>query len=133
MKSKISEKRILRLFGGFLAAVLWLWSALLFWVFGQDLVWSLILIISGILLAILACFTPLWLDGFYRNWVRGAEWINKTLTYILMVSVYLMVFLPIGLIRKVTGKSGFQREGDTQSGFRIKSQPIEKSDMENPY
>lgn len=71
---------------------------------------------------------------FYKPWMAFAEklgWIN---TRIILFVVFFLLFFPLGIIMRLTGKDPMQRKVDTALGsYRINRENPPKDHMENPY
>ncbi len=71
---------------------------------------------------------------FYHLWLmigRVLAWIN---TRLILGLVYIVVFLPVGLVLKIMGRDPLARNINRRTEtYRIPSRPEEPGQMEKPY
>ncbi|HSC75130.1 MAG TPA: SxtJ family membrane protein [Pseudomonadales bacterium] len=89
--------------------------------------------IGGIL--IIWAFThPASLIHFYKPWMAFAEKLGWLNTRIILSIVFYLLFFPIGIIMKLTGKDPMHRKIDTTlSSYRITRETPSRDHMEKPY
>jgi hypothetical protein len=109
-----------------------LFGLLLPWIFKLDFPrwpWVVTLVLSAWALLI-----PQTLNSLYRGWMKVGfvlGWVN---TRIILTMLFYTIFLPIGLILKITGKDpmtrSLRKEG---SDYRVTCIPMGKEHFERPY
>ena len=89
---------------------------------------------AGALIALVALVFPRAWRPFYQLWLRVGHvlgWIN---TRLILGLVYIVVFIPVGLILKIMGRDPMARRLNKQTEtYRVPSKPEEPGHMEKPY
>jgi predicted membrane protein len=127
------DRRTLRNFGITSAVIVVLiFGVLLPWLSGSGYpMWPWILSGSLILGGLLV---PGKLGPVYRAWMKFGYFMNKINTAIILTVVFILVFIPIGLIMKIIGRDVLFREFDQESeSYRIISENKEPKKMERPF
>lgn len=70
---------------------------------------NIYLLIIGIILPVLALLTPHWLTPFEVAWFKLGHVLGTINSYIILFFVYLLLFIPIGLILKILKKDPLKR------------------------
>lgn len=95
----------LRRFAGIMATVFAFIGAWVYWREGRMAVWT---IVASLVILVPGIFIPRLLAPFYRLWMNvghGLGWIN---TRIILGVMFFGIITPLGLFRRVIGKSGLQ-------------------------
>ena len=101
------DRRELRTFGLSLAVVALLWVAVLAWRGHPGAApW---LIGASAVLGLLAWLAPGGLRPIHYVWMPVARGIAWGLTWVLLTAVFLIVFLPVGALRRAAGKDPLLR------------------------
>lgn len=102
----------------------WLWSAK--WAYWP---WGVAVIFSGV-----AALRPSLLSGFYKLWMRLGkvlEWVN---TRLVLGFVFVLVFIPLGLMLRAVGKDTLQKKWDRRlETYRINKTPRKADHMERQF
>lgn len=80
--------------------------------------------ISAIFL-VAACFSPNKLTAINKYWAEFGKLLQKIVTPIIMLLIYTTVFVPAGLILRLTGKRTMCLYKDNTTSFWIKKTPAE--------
>jgi hypothetical protein len=70
----------------------------------------------GVLLGVIALISRPAGQGIYDFWMRAAEPIGHTLSIVMLVLAFYLVFMPVGLIMRLLGKDPLSRAFDRQAG-----------------
>lgn len=132
----------LRRFGLITAVLLMLsFGVLLPWAWAGSPNWPVELIrgrlpswpwVIGLMLASWALFAPATLRTPYRVWMLFAAVLGAINSRIILGVVFLIVFVPIGLIVRLTSGNPMMRTGPNGS-FRIPSRSRKPDHMERPF
>jgi len=127
------EKTELRKFGFIMGAGILLIFGLFFpWLLGRP--WRVWPFASAGVLALLALAFPLALKPLNIVWMKFghvAGWIN---TRIILGVVFFFIFLPFGLVMRLSGKDPMHRKLDTgTASYRVPSHTSPKNQMERPF
>ena len=101
------------------------------WIWGiAPPVWPLVV---AAVLSIFALMRPVWLNLFYRVWMKFANvlgWIN---TRIILSLMFFVVILPTGLIMRLRRDPMRRKWDKTEVSYRKKSKPPKTENLKRPY
>ena len=127
------DRKGLRQFGLVTGAIIaGLFGAALPWLFGFDYpVWPWVI---GAVLGLWGLVAPESMGGFYPLWMQFALLLNKITTPVIMGVLFLLVFTPVALVMRITGRDTMARRFDPDAAsYRIVSRRPPKESMERPY
>jgi formate hydrogenlyase subunit 3/multisubunit Na+/H+ antiporter MnhD subunit len=102
------DRRELRNFGISLGVVCLIWAGILAWRgHGGAVPW---LMGAAPILIALGLAVPRALAPLHRVWMPAARGLAHALTWILLTTVYYLVFTPFGVIRSLLGKDSLDRK-----------------------
>ena len=90
-------------------------------------------IIAAAVLSFFALVRPLWLNPFYRVWMRFANvlgWIN---TRIILSLIFFLVVLPTGLIMRLSRDPMRRKWDKSVTSYRIESKQPKTENLKRPY
>lgn len=90
-------------------------------------------IIAAAVLSFFALVRPLWLNPFYRVWMRFANvlgWIN---TRIILSLIFFLVVLPTGLIMRLSRDPMRRKWDKAVTSYRIESKQPKTENLKRPY
>ena len=90
-------------------------------------------IIAAAVLSFFALVRPLWLNPFYRVWMRLANvlgWIN---TRIILSLIFFLVVLPTGLIMRLSRDPMRRKWDKAVTSYRIESKQPKTENLKRPY
>ncbi|MEO9225324.1 MAG: hypothetical protein ABI328_03005 [Gemmatimonadaceae bacterium] len=94
---------------------------------------SVAFVVIGGALGVAALVHPPWLIPIERGWMRGAALLSKVTTPIFMGVIYFAVFTPVGIARRMLGKTTLAR-ADTSRSFWVRRPPgSRRSDLERQF
>jgi hypothetical protein len=84
---------------------------------------------------ICACFYPkiFEITGFYKGWIKFGNFLGKINSKIIIAALFYLIFFPIGLILKITGKDLLNKKIDKSQESYFVSDQRELSDMKNQF
>ncbi len=132
-QNKKLNKKSLREFGLITGGILvGIFGLLLPWLLEHEFpTWPWV--VTGILWT-LAILLPMSLDPVYRVWMKIGSvlaWIN---TRIILGIMFYLIFLPVGLVLRLTGKDAMNRKlSKTQDTYRIIHPVPSKNHVEKSY
>jgi predicted membrane protein len=101
------------------------------WIWGiAPPAWPLVV---AALLSFFALVRPVWLNPFYRVWMKFANvlgWIN---TRIILSLMFFVVILPTGLIMRLRRDPMRRKWDKTEVSYRKKSKPPKTENLKRPY
>lgn len=102
------------------------------WIFGYAWpVWPWV-VASGFLTA--GMIAPRGLAPVYRGWMRFALVLGAVNSRILLGLVFLVVFVPVAMLFRLTGRDALARRFDAvASTYRVPSKARRKEDLEKPF
>jgi hypothetical protein len=114
------------------AIVAALFGALLPWLLGLG--WPLWPWVLAAVLAGWGLLKPATLRPVYRGWMRFGQLASLVMTPLVLGLVFFLLFLPIGLVMRLTGHDPMRRklEPDADS-YRVPSRPVAANSVEKPY
>lgn len=81
-----------------------------------------------------ALFVPDALRPIYRGWMRFGLFMSRIMTPLVLGIVFFLVFTPVALFFKLTGKDMLRRKLDPQAeSYRIDNRGKAMGDMERPF
>jgi hypothetical protein len=91
------------------------WLLLLFWIRGEWMTSvALAIFIVGEGMALLSALSPSAGQIIYKLWY-GLIWlIERTLTFVLLTTLYYLVITPIALVQRLAGRRSFLKRGDSK-------------------
>lgn len=102
----------------------WLWSVK--WAYWP---WGVAVLFFGV-----AALQPSLLSGFYKLWMRLGkvlEWVN---TRLVLGFVFVLVFIPLGLLLRAIGKDTLQKKWDRRlETYRVNKMPRKADHMERQF
>lgn len=90
-------------------------------------------LIAAAVLSFFALVRPLWLNPFYRVWMRFANvlgWIN---TRIILSLIFFLVVLPTGLIMRLSRDPMRRKWDKSVTSYRIESKQPKTENLKRPY
>ena len=118
--------------GGLIAGAFGVALPLLFGVAGQDhggvaFVAAAPLILGGLL-------APATLRPVYRGWMRFGLLMNRVTTPLILGLLFTLVFIPMGLIMRLTGHDPLRRRRSAEaSTYRVPSHAATRESMTRPF
>ena len=114
------------------ALIVILFALLIPWVFGFKLpVWPWVV---AAVLAIWGAVAPLSLNPVYKGWMRFGLVMNRITTPIILGMVFFLVFAPIALGMRLSGRDRLNVKLDKDAdSYRVKSTVQPKNKMERPF
>ena len=97
---------------------------------GREVPAVVAFVLGGLLLAA-GLLIPGRLGPVYDAWMGLAKAMSKVTTPIFMGLVYFLVFAPMGILRRATGKNPLARPGE--AGVWIPRDPARRSDMDRQF
>jgi hypothetical protein len=77
---------------------------------------------------------PASLGPVHRGWMRCGAGMSRVTTPILLGTVFFLVVLPTGLLRRLVGRDSLARRFDAEAlSYRVASRPGSTRDLEKPY
>jgi hypothetical protein len=93
-----------------------------------------LLLTVGILLVLVGLFLPFLLNPVRMGLEYIGRWIGVVNTYILLSLIYLILFIPLSLILKITGKDDLKLKRDKYAdSYWIEKQPQIESSLKNQF
>jgi hypothetical protein len=90
-------------------------------------------IVAGVL-AVWALAAPDSLAPVYRNWMRLGLGLSRVTTPVVLGAVFFLVFLPVALVMRATGRDPMARRFDpSASSYRTPSHQAEREGLERPF
>ena len=123
----------LRNFGLTSGAIIAALFGLLFpWLFDRSIPgWPWIVLA---VLATWALIVPSTLRPVYRGWMRVGMILSRFTTPLVLGMVYFVVFVPVGLLRRLLGKDSMSRAlSPGEKSYRVISETRPGNNLENPY
>jgi uncharacterized membrane protein len=102
-------------------------------VFGRPLpVWPWIIFA---VLAAMALAAPMSLAPVYKYWMKFGHFMGTyIMTPLIMLVVFVCMFVPIGLVRRLLGKDSMAREMDSNANtYRLPSERKSAKNLEKPF
>ena len=117
------------LFGGFVVAIFGLIFPLLK---GRPLPWWPWMV--ALPFWTLALAAPKSLEPFYRQWMKFGHFMGRVNSTILLTLVYFLLFLPVGIVRRLRGRDPLRLKWDKAAGtYREPSKVIPPANMEEIF
>lgn len=92
--------------------------------------WFGVLVVAGIG-ALVACFQPRWLRGYYRVSMRAGFWLSQVVAQLLLTLIFLLLVTPLGWTLRVLGKDALKLRrtpgANTYWSSSRKSTPLDQS------
>jgi hypothetical protein len=125
------SRKDLRVFGFGLAVILTLFSVLA-WRKGRPIApYELAL---AVICAGLAALRPHALQPVYGPWMKGARWLGKVNTWLVMALVYYLVFAPYAVLtRWLTGDLLDERLRDRDSYWHLRTETLGPESYRNQF
>jgi hypothetical protein len=85
--------------------------------------------------AFIALLVPALLSPVFFGWMMLGETIGRVNTYIILMVVYVLLFIPIGAVLKLLRYDPLKRRKEILlDSFRVvRDTPLDKSSLENPF
>jgi hypothetical protein len=114
------------------AIVAVLFGVLLPWLGGFG--WPLWPWVLAAILALWGLVRPTSLRPVYRGWMRFGQLASLVMTPLVLGLVFFLLFLPIGLIMRLSGHDPMRRKLDPDAdSYRVPSRPAARESVERPY
>ena len=131
MTGMIKDKKKDRSFGLTVGILLIGYSAYTFYRSHTISPW---LTVPGFIITIVAIFIPRVIQPFRKVMEFGGHWMGIINTYILLTLIYILLFIPVRLIYKITGKDVLKlRRDNIASTYWIAKTHQEDSSMKNQF
>ena len=109
IRSIKAGKRQLQSFGITLGIAFMALAGLFFW---REISGDIVILGVGILLFLLGLIAPVSLHLLYKPWMILALLLGFIMTRVLLVGIYVLLFIPIGLLMRAFGKDSLHRKLD---------------------
>ena len=91
--------------------------------------------VLSLLFVVMALLLPAFLAPVYAAWMKIGGVLGRINTFIILLLVYILLFIPMGIILKLCRYDPLQRRFDpNQESYRVvREANLDKSSLENPF
>lgn len=122
----------LRNFGVSIGATLPITFGLIFpWILSTQ--WPIWPWVIGAVFLVLGLVKPSWLSWPHARWTTLAAFLGRLNTHVLMFLVFSLLFVPVGLLRRMLGVESLRRRSANTKSHRTIVPDRSGRDMDKPY
>ena len=132
MNSNLISNRDLRNFGLIIGFIIGLIIGFVIPYYKESNYYPIPLLI-GITTMAIGIIYPTLLKGFYIIWMKLGSLLGFINTRIILGCIYIVLFVPVGLLRRVLQKDSLLQNWDQSSSYWIQSEVRETNHFERPF